>query len=100
MGQPGAVREVVPQKGGQQVQDAHARGAWRARLPRSGESGPRAVHYPPAPRRSVEAALLPRRRALGAQAPELKALVPDCGGLARPVAEVTWKGQRSEGRGQ
>src|SRR5437764_15083262 len=88
MGQPGAVREVVAESLREELRHADARVARRARLPRPDRPGAGAIHRAAAPRHSVKAPLLPRRRTLGAEAAELEALVPDRGGLVRPGPEM------------
>src|SRR5207244_4224978 len=82
----------------EELRHADARVARRARFPRPDRSGAGALHRAAAPRHSVKAPLLPRRRTLGAEAAELQTLVPDRGGLVRSVLEVGSSGQRAAGR--
>src|SRR5205814_2708170 len=83
-----AIREVVAESLREELRHADARFARRARFPRPDRSGAGAFHRAAAPRHSVKASLLPRRRTLGAEAAELQAVVPDRGGLVRSVLEV------------
>ena len=87
-GQPRALREVESGELREELQDADARGAQRARLPRPGLTRLRALHCAAAPRRAVEDALLPGRRPLGAEAAELEALARDGARLARPIPQI------------
>ena len=83
-----SLREVVAAPVREKFQDAHAGHPRPARLPARRERRIPAFHHAANGRRSVEDALLPRRRPLGAEAAELTALVQDGQRLGGPVDEV------------
>src|SRR5215471_6367601 len=72
----------------QKIQDADAGRSRRARLPRPGRRRAATLLDLAAQGRPLEAALFPRRRPLGSEAAEQRALVQDRTRLARSVAEA------------
>ena len=79
---PAAFERWNPVNSCRQVEDANAGDHRREGLSHSLFAGPRQLHRAPAPRHAVEAAGLPRREPLGAEAEELDPMVWRGAGLA------------------
>src|SRR5947208_13016994 len=75
-----------------QIQNADPGRPWPARFPTRRERRLPAFHNAPAIEGALKNVVLPGRRPLGAQAPELALVVPDGERLGRPVVrrEVGW----------
>src|SRR5216684_1661959 len=89
VGQPRALSTLVAGQLREELQNADAGHARRARFPGSHQSGAGAFYRAATPRNPIENGLFPGRRALGSEAAELEALVPDRWRLVRSVAEVS-----------
>jgi predicted acyl esterase len=70
----GKLRALQPGQPRQGLEEADPRRAWPAGLPHSGGAGHRRVHRGAAPGHRIEVPVLPRRKPLGAQAAEQRAV--------------------------